>query len=167
MKMKDFVSQNAIVPELEQQKKILLRLVQDNSITERDIQEFVGALTDMLSSYIPEKNSQRKLLIKALYNQIKEKNVNNLTQEELDQFVKNACHEAKSTESFPVNHIQALRILSKFDFSEINENYSCINESLTKLYLKQQITFEHYHLQQEEGLHFYMVKITGKMLICG
>ncbi|BFD46285.1 MAG: hypothetical protein DMENIID0002_09310 [Rickettsia endosymbiont of Sergentomyia squamirostris] len=31
MKMKDFVSQNAIVPEQEQQKKTLLRLVQDNS----------------------------------------------------------------------------------------------------------------------------------------
>ncbi|BFD46287.1 MAG: hypothetical protein DMENIID0002_09330 [Rickettsia endosymbiont of Sergentomyia squamirostris] len=116
----------------------------------------------MLSSCIPKKNLQEKLLIKALYDQIKEKNVNNLTQEELDQFVKNACHEAKSTEGFPVNHIQALRILSKVDFSEINENYSCINESLTKLYLKQQITFEHYHLQQEEGLHFYMVKVTGK-----
>ncbi|MCC8483334.1 MAG: hypothetical protein LN561_02045, partial [Rickettsia endosymbiont of Labidopullus appendiculatus] len=112
-------------------------------------------------SKTPEKDSQKKLLIKALYDQIKENNVNNLTEEELDQFVKKACDEAKSTDGFSMKHTHALRILSKFDFSKIDEEYSCIQKQLTNSYEKQEITSEYYHLQQE-GLHFYLVKVTGK-----
>ncbi|HJD63944.1 MAG TPA: hypothetical protein LFW13_02915 [Rickettsia endosymbiont of Sericostoma sp.] len=79
----------------------------------------------------------------------------------LDQFVKKACDEAKSTDGFYMKHTHALRILSKFDFSKIDEEYSCIQKQLTNLYEKQEITSEYYHLQ-EESLHFYLDKVTGK-----
>ncbi|MDD9335286.1 MAG: hypothetical protein PV347_04545 [Rickettsiaceae bacterium] len=113
-------------------------------------------------SDIHEKESQKKVLIKELCNQIKEKNANSLTTDELDQLVIKACNEAKSTDGFPMKHTHALQILSKFDFSKINEDYSSIKESLANLYAKQEITSEHYHLQQKEGLHFYLDKVTGK-----
>ncbi|WP_375332242.1 hypothetical protein [Candidatus Tisiphia endosymbiont of Temnostethus pusillus] len=113
-------------------------------------------------SDIHEKEQQKKVLIEKLCNQIKGKNVNSLTADELDQLVIKACNEAKSTDGFPMEHIRALGILSEFDdFREINEDYSYIKELLVNLYAKQEITSEYYHIQQER-LHFYLDKVTGK-----
>lgn len=105
------------------------KITNDNTIA-------LSIKTDININCTREKEPQKKVLIKELCNQIKEKNVNSLTTDELDQLVIKACNEAKSTDGFPMEHTHALRILSKFDFSKINEDYSYIKELLANYICK-------------------------------
>jgi|GEM_PF-6181296 len=105
---------------------------------------------------------QRKVtLIKSFCNLIDE-NILDLDQEKLVELVKTACKEAKSADGFTMQYIQALRILSTFDFNILDKEYSTIQTELRNLYGQQEIKSEIHHLKKTEDLHFYMVKITGK-----
>jgi len=107
-----------------------------------------------------QEQPRKKILIEKLYNLLIENNLE-LEQEKLVEFVKIASQEAKSTDGLAMQDIQALRILSTFDFSEIDEKYSILQSKFKELYSQQEVKSEIHHLQKAEDLHFYMVKVTG------
>lgn len=111
---------------------------------------------------IKECDSREKILIKTLYEQIQEKNIDNITTEDLISFVNNARNEAKSSDDMPMQYIHALRVLVNFNFKLFDEKYSILVDKFKELYAMQTVHSEIYHLAQEPDLHFYMVKVTGK-----
>lgn len=70
-------------------------------------------------------------MIKNFYSQVKDCDTNNLSNDDLAKFVKNACNtynETKSTDNKSMQYLHALKILTNFDFTTIDQRHSNLKE---------------------------------------
>lgn len=61
-----------------------------------------------------------------------------------------------------MQYLHALKKLTNFDCTAIDQQHSNLKDKLKSIYESQEVKSEIYHLQQED-LHFYMAKVTEKM----
>ena len=101
-----------------------------------------------------------KKLINSFYQLIKYKD--GFQEEEINELVKISCDDAVSSDGMPMRIEQALRTLLTINWGGINERYSYISDILRKTYTEQTVKSEVYHLNVDDILYFYMVKVTGK-----
>ena len=101
-----------------------------------------------------------KKLINSFYQLIKFKD--GFQEEEINELVKISCDDAESSDGMSMRIEQALRTLLTINWEEINERYSYVSHILRKIYTEQTVKSEIYHLNIDDILYFYMVKVTGK-----
>lgn len=81
-------------------------------------------------------------LIKNFHSQVKDCDTNNLSNDDLAKFVKNACNtynEAKSTNDKSMQYFHALKILTNFDFTAIAQRHSNLKDKLKSIYESQEV----------------------------
>lgn len=103
-----------------------------------------------ITSGVDIKFSANDTLIKNFYSQVKECDANNLSNDDLVKFVKNACNtynETKSTNNKSMQYLHALKILMNFDFTAIDQRHSNFKDKLKSIYESQEVKLEIYHLQ--------------------
>lgn len=103
---------------------------------------------------------RQEILIKEFYKKIQSKTL--LKQDNINKLVELACLEARSSDGLPMNLTQALRVLLKFNWAQIDEKYSDLCSVLKESYSKQKVKSETYYSKKDDDLHFYMIKITGR-----
>jgi len=153
--VKDFIRSFDNASFKPQSIEVQFSLFSENQMIALAIKTGINVYNDIIQG-----QPRKKILIEKLYKLLKENNLE-LEQEKLIKFVEIACQDAKSTDGLAMQYIQALRILSTFDFSEIDGGCSTLQSKFKELYSQQEVKSEVHHLQKAEDLHFYMVKVTG------
>ncbi|MGX6960300.1 MAG: LYR motif-containing protein [Rickettsia endosymbiont of Pentastiridius leporinus] len=113
-------------------------------------------------NYVKTTDHRKEALLKKILEEFKKNNFNT-DEEQLSQFIKAACKEAKTPDGIEMQYGRALRIGSEYNFSKIDEQYSDLQSIFKKLQNTQiqEVKSEIHHYKQEDDLHFYMVKVNG------
>lgn len=89
-----------------------------------------------ITSGVEIKFSANDTLIKNFYSQVKDCDANNLSNDDLAKFVKNACNtynETKSTNNKSMQYLHTLKILINFDFTAIDQLHSNLKDKLKSI----------------------------------